>query len=64
MAEKLGDDLRIGAKAIAEEMGMTERQLRHAAETGQLPIFRLGGKLTARCSSLRQRLAQLESEAA
>lgn len=64
MAEKLGDDLRIGAKAIALETGLTVRQVFHAAEKRQLPIFKLGNKLAARASSLRQRIAQLESEAA
>jgi len=61
---KLSDDLLIGAKPIADEIGLTERQVFHAAATKQLPIFKLGAKLAARRSALREHMIQLEREAA
>jgi hypothetical protein len=64
MNENLKDDLLVGAKAIAEDTGLTQRQVFYAAQTKSLPIFRLGTKLAARRSSLRKRIAQLECEAA
>jgi hypothetical protein len=63
MSETLGDDLIVGAKPIAEELGMTERQVFYMAETGQLPVFKIGRKLAARRSTLRQRIVELERTA-
>lgn len=36
-----------GAKAIAEYLGLTERQVRYAEERGELPIGRSCGRLFA-----------------
>jgi hypothetical protein len=60
MAEKLADDLLVGAKALAEYTGLTERQIFHLADTRQLPIFKIGHKLAARKSTLTQHMAALE----
>jgi hypothetical protein len=59
--ERLASDIVTGAKAIAEETGFKERFVYRAAETGELPIFKVGGMLCARRSELRKRLS---SEAA
>ena len=52
--EKIANDLIRGARGIAEETGMTERQVYHAAEKGHLPIKRIGGVLVALRSELRR----------
>ena len=64
VGEKLADDLIVGAKAIAVELGMTERQVFYAAEIHQLPIFKLGKKLAVRRTTLRQCIVKLEEAAA
>lgn len=61
MEENLADDLMVGAKPIAKFMGLTERQIFYMAEIRQLPIFKIGNKLAARKSKLRQHLTELES---
>ena len=52
--EKLANELCRGARAIADETGMTERQVYHAFERGYLPIKRVGGALVALRSELRR----------
>ena len=49
----LGDDLLIGADAIAWELGFSRRRVYHLAEQGDLPIHRVKGLgICARKSAL------------
>jgi hypothetical protein len=48
----LGDDLLFGARAIARELGVTERIVYYLTEKKAIPVFYTGGKLTARRSQL------------
>ncbi len=53
--EKLSEDLLVGADAIAEFIfgdSSKRRQVYHLAQTSQLPIFKIGASLCARCSTL------------
>jgi predicted transcriptional regulator len=59
----LAGDLIVGARPIAAELGLTERQVFYMAETGQLPVFKIGRKLAAKRSTLRQHIAELERSA-
>lgn len=52
--DKLANDLCRGARAIAEETGLSERAVYHAFEKGHLPIKRVGGTLVALRSELRR----------
>lgn len=45
-------DLLYGVKAIAAHLGITERQAYHLIEIGELPTFKLGGKVCARTCTL------------
>jgi hypothetical protein len=51
----LRDDLLVGAKAIADFTGRTERQVYH--QRPKLPIFDIGRLLAARKSELRAALS-------
>ena len=42
MSERIGDDLIRGGRPLAQELGLTTRQVYHAADKGQLPLFRIG----------------------
>ena len=52
-----------GARAIAEFLGMTPRQVFHRVEDGTLPVFRMGKSICARPATLREWIERLESEA-
>lgn len=56
-AEPLRDDLVWGIKAIADEIGRSERQTFHLASTGQIPVGKIGGRHVASRSKLRARFA-------
>ena len=56
-------DLLMGAPAIAKFLGIGARVLYRLADEGHLPVFKLGGTLSARKSGLRKHLAQLEKSA-
>jgi hypothetical protein len=43
MERRVADDRLPGVKAIAEEMGETERQTRYGIQTGRIPAFKEGG---------------------
>ena len=47
---KIADDRLRGVKAIAEEMGETERQVRYGIDTGRIPRLK-----KAACGALRAR---------
>ncbi len=52
-----------GAKAIAQFLNLTERQVFHHAESGCLPVFRMGRTLCARPATLLAWIAEQEAEA-
>ena len=56
-------DLLYGVPAIATYLGLTDKQVRHRAEAGDIPTFKIGGTVCARRSSLSAWLAQLEARA-
>lgn len=56
-------DLLTGMKAIAGALGMTKRQAYHLHETGEIPTFRMGGKIYARRSTLAKHFAEQEAAA-
>jgi excisionase family DNA binding protein len=61
MADNL--DLLSGAEAIAAYVGVTPRRIYHLAETGRLPVFRIGSTLCARRSTLRRWIEDMERAA-
>jgi hypothetical protein len=69
--EVVPDDILVGAKAISVhlyglEEGLKETNLRrvyHAIAKREIPTFRIGGKLHARKSTIRQRIEAQEQVA-
>jgi hypothetical protein len=57
----LSEDLMIGAEAIATWLGVPARKIFYMGETGQLPLFKIGGKVAARKSTIMRRIADLEN---
>lgn len=55
-------DLLYGAGPISRFMGLTEKQVRHRIEAGQIPSFKIGGTICARRSSLNSWLAEQEAK--
>ena len=61
----LSEDLLRGAEQIATFMfgdPKMRRQVYHLAQTGQIPVFKLGSTLCARRSTLISRIESLETE--
>lgn len=56
----LSDDLMIGATALSAWLGIPERKVFYMAETKQLPLFKIGGKLAGRKSTITQHITKLE----
>ena len=56
----LADDLLEGADEIATFMGWSRRRVFYAAERKLIPIFRIGNRLSARKSTLRRHVEDLE----
>lgn len=48
----LASDLIFGAEKIAKALGLTRRQVYHAAASGYIPSFRIGATICARRSTL------------
>ncbi len=59
-SDNLADDLLEGADEIAAFMGWNRRRVFYAAERKLLPIFRVGNRLSARKSTLRRHVEDLE----
>ena len=59
----LADDLLEGAEAIGAFMGWSTRRVFYMAERGKFPIFRVQARLTARKSTLRRHIEELEQAA-
>ena len=62
MAADTSIDLLTGVQAIADAIGMTKRQAYHLHEHGELPTFKMRGKVYARRSTLAKHFAKLERE--
>lgn len=57
-------DLLHGVAAIADHLGMTERQVLHRHERGGLPTFKIGRAVCASKSYLAEHFRRLSEEAA
>lgn len=56
-------DLLCGVKAIADHLGMTERQVKHQATTRGIPTFKMGAFVCASKSYLAEHFRKLSEEA-
>ena len=52
--QKLADDLLLGARAIADELGVDEHAVYYLAKMKRLPIGKLGKNLIASRTTLRR----------
>jgi hypothetical protein len=52
--QKLADDLLLGARAIADELGLDEHAVYYLAKMKRLPIGKLGKNLIASRATLRR----------
>jgi hypothetical protein len=59
----LADDLMIGIAPIAEFIGQSERKTFYMAESGKLPLFKIGSKWAGRRSTIHQHILTLEKSA-
>ena len=57
---RIGDDLIVGVRAIANELDETPRRIHHLLSTGQLPGFKLGGRWYCRRTRLAEMIVELE----
>lgn len=57
-------DLLYGVPAIAAHLSMTQPQVYHLHTKGELPTFKIGGKVCARRSTLAKHFAAQEAAAA
>ena len=53
-------DLLYGAPAIADYLGITERQVRHRCDKGQMPHFKIGKTVCGRKTTLGRWLDERE----
>jgi hypothetical protein len=61
-SQDLASDLLDGVTAIAQFTGWRERRVYYLAERGLLPLFKIDRKWQGRKSTLRQHIANLESD--
>lgn len=59
--ERLADDLLVGAPAIAEFLGMTEKAVYHLASKKRIPVGKMGKNLIARRSALKRAIVSMTS---
>jgi len=59
---RIGDDLIVGVRAIANELDETPRRIHHLLSTGQLPGFKLGGRWYCRRTRLAEMIVDLEQK--
>lgn len=57
-------DLLYGVAAIAAHLEMTQPQVYHLHNKGEIPTFKIGGKVCARRSTLAKHFAAQEAAAA
>ena len=62
--ESLAADLLHGAKAIADFLGIDERQARWQIDNGSIPVARMGRLIVGSKTVLRRRFVPQDSEAA
>jgi hypothetical protein len=62
-SDRVGDDLLVGAPAIAREMGMNEREVYYARKRKLLPIGKFGKLLIASKTKLRRAARALTESA-
>lgn len=58
---KVETDFLDGGDAIAEFMGITPRRVYYLAETGQIPVAKIGNRLTGRKSRITEHIEKLEA---
>jgi hypothetical protein len=58
--DHLSDDLMLGAVALGDWLGIPPRKVFYMAEHNQLPLFKIGGKLAGRKSTITEHIAKLE----
>lgn len=58
--QKLGEDLIIGAKPIAEWLGVPPRKVFYWGEKGMLPLFKIGSQWAGKKSTLARHFEKLE----
>ena len=58
-AEPLRDDLIWGVEGIAKEIGKTQRQVFHMISIGAIPAAKVGGRIVASRSRIRQHFEAL-----
>jgi hypothetical protein len=51
-------DLLYGLKAIATHLGVTPRQAEHQVSRGEIPTFKVGGKICSSRSKLAEHFAE------
>jgi hypothetical protein len=56
---RLRDDLIWGVEGISEEIGKSQRQVFHMISIGAIPAAKVGGRIVASRSRLRQHFAAL-----
>lgn len=56
-----GTDLLYGVRSIASHLQMTEKQVYHLHEQGNIPTFKIGGKVCARRSTLAKHFDEQEA---
>ncbi|RRD21603.1 DNA-binding protein [Brucellaceae bacterium VT-16-1752] len=61
--EKEAADLLYGVDPIAEFLGISTKQARHRIREGRIPIFRIGGTICSRKTTLTRWLADMEASA-
>ena len=61
-ASPLSEDLMIGAAALSAWLGVPERQVFYMNEKKLLPLFKIGGKLAGRKSTITEHIAKAERE--
>lgn len=62
LATHPADDLIFGAAGIARYLGRDRDQIYYAIRNGQLPVFKLGGQVCARKSTLLTWIERAEDE--
>jgi hypothetical protein len=58
---KLADDLLVGAKPIADYLGVPVRRVFYWAESRKLPVFKVGNLWAAKRSTLARHFEKLEA---
>ncbi|AWJ87619.1 DNA-binding protein (plasmid) [Azospirillum sp. TSH58] len=63
ITDTISADLMPGADKIAGFLGMDRRTVYHLAQTGKIPVFRMGNTICARKSTILRWIADQESRA-